>query len=285
MNKSLLILGILLAVGAVVFIGVRDIDRYKTQEAGGVVSSAPGSVAAPAAKIDKIMFVKNPQPMPEFSLKDLDGNTLTPKNWRGKVVLVNFWATWCGPCREEIPDLVNLQNRYGDKLQIVGLSDDSSPVDEIKKFVKDHGMNYPVAIAPHELEARFGGIVGLPTSFIVDTEGRIVQKHIGLRNPVLYDTEIRALLDLPIEAQIETFEDKGQVLLSNAKNATELPGVDFSHLTADQRRAALRQLNEESCPCGCNMTLAQCRVNDTSCNVSAQRAVQIVAQFAGQNIK
>ena len=116
----------------------------------------------------------------------------------------------------------------------------------------------------------------MPTSFVLDTEGRIVQKHIGLLDPALYETEIRALLDLPVEATVERFEDTGQVLLTNAKNATEFPGVDLSQLNAAQKKAAQRQLNEGECSCGCGLTVAQCLVNDSSCDVSKGIAKQVV---------
>ena len=174
----------------------------------------------------------------------------------GKVVLLNFWATWCPPCREEIPDLIELQNKYDGRLQIIGLSVDTGSPETVERFAEERKINYPVAIASPELEAKFGGVMGLPTSFLVDTEGRVVQKHVGLHDPVLYDREIRILLSLPVEAKIEMFEDTGQILLANAKNATELPGVDLSKLTLAQKKAALRQLNEQKCTCGCNLTLA-----------------------------
>jgi hypothetical protein len=137
-------------------------------------------------------------------------------------------------------------------------------------------MNYPVAMSTEAIEKSFGGVFGLPTSFVIDTEGRIVQKHIGLRNPLLYETEIRALLDLPVPLKIERFVDTGQVMLANAKNATEYPGVDLSKLNADQRIAARRHLNEMQCTCGCGLTVAQCLVNDTSCDISKGMAKQVV---------
>ena len=86
----------------------------------------------------------------------------------------------------------------------------------------------------------------------LDTQGRVVQKHEGLRDPALYETEIRALLGLPIDARVETFEDTGQIFLAHADRASELPGVDFSKLTPQQKQAALHKFNAESCNCGCN---------------------------------
>src|SRR5438874_13091690 len=132
------------------------------------------------------------------SLDTLEGKPLTLADYKNKVILLNFWATWCGPCRAEIPDLVELQNRYKDQLQVIGLVVDDEDQDAIKKFVDEYKINYPVVIAPDELRFEYGGIPALPTSFLLDADGRVVQMHEGLRDPVLYEVEIRSLLGLPI---------------------------------------------------------------------------------------
>ena len=282
MKKIAIVAVVLMAVGVLVVLGVRDIRHFGSSPSPGLPSSTAAPTDADLGDGTTIKFVKNPLPVPALTLKDLDGNTISSTDWRGKVVLLNFWATWCPPCREEIPDLIKLQQKYQGKLQIIGLSDDTGPVEHVKTFVREAKMNYPVAIASPELEAKFGGVMGLPTSFLIDTEGRVVQKHIGLRNPALYDMEIRALLNLPVKAKVETFTDTGQVFLTNAKNATELPGVDFSKLTPQQKKAALRQLNESKCTCSCGMTLAQCRINDTTCQVSARLAQELVDTMASK---
>jgi hypothetical protein len=157
---------------------------------------------------------------------------------------------------------------------------DADSPDELMGLVRKSGINYPVAIAPDEVRLAYGGIPALPTSFLLDTKGRVVQKHVGLRDPALYETEIRALLGLPIQAMVETFEDVGQVFLAHADRATELPGVDLSHLTPGQKKEVLRRFNTESCTCGCTMTLAQCRINDSGCAVSLAATAKIVASFA-----
>jgi len=183
-----------------------------------------------------IRFVRNPDPAPDFKLTDLDGKPVNLAGSKGKVILLNFWATWCGPCRAEIPDLIELQNKYKDHLQILGLVVDDDDQDEIKKFVSKFKVNYPVAIATDDIRIQYGGIAALPTSFMLDSEGRVVQKHEGLRDPVLYETEIRSLLGLPIgDIKVETFEDTGEIFLKHADRASELPGVDLSKLTPEQR--------------------------------------------------
>lgn len=228
-----------------------------------------------------IRLVRNPDPAPDFTLKGLDGKPLSLADSHGKVILLNFWATWCGPCRAEIPDLVDLQSRYTGRLQVIGLNVDDDDPQEIQKYVDENGINYPVAMAPAELRMQYGGIPALPTSFVLDTEGRVVQKHIGLWNPSVYETEIRSLLGMPIMARVETFEDKGEVFLKHADRATELPGVDLSRLTPEQKRVALHRFNADNCTCGCNFTLAQCRIWDSACTVSKAATEKIVTELSG----
>lgn len=227
-----------------------------------------------------IRFVKNPDAAPAFALPGLDGKPVTLDEAKGKIVLLNFWATWCGPCRAEIPDLIRLQESYKDKLEIIGLAVDDDDPSLVEKFAKKAGINYRVAMASEEVRAKYGGIPALPTSFVLDNEGRVVQKHVGLNNPALYEIEIRALLGMPIPFKVETFEDTGQVFLAHADRASELPGVDMSKLTPEQRSVALRRFNAESCTCGCGMTLAQCRINDSGCGVSKAITARIVADIA-----
>lgn len=226
-----------------------------------------------------IRFVRNPDPAPDFKLTALDGKPITLAALQGKVVLLNFWATWCGPCRAEIPDLVALQERYKGRLQIIGLNVDDEEAD-IQKYVEETGINYPVAMTSNDVRIQFGGIPALPTSFLLDTEGRVVQKHVGLWNPAVYETEIRALLGMPIMAKIETFEDKGEVFLSHADRATELPGVDLSKLTPEQKKVVLHRFNADTCTCGCKFTLAQCRIWDSACAVSKAAAEKIIAEVS-----
>jgi thiol-disulfide isomerase/thioredoxin len=225
-----------------------------------------------------IRFVRNPDLAPDFQLSALDGTPVTLAGSKGKVILLNFWATWCGPCRAEIPDLVELQNKYKERLQIIGLVVDDDDQVAIKKFVNKFGINYPVAVATTELRFQYGGIPALPTSFVLDSEGRVVQKHEGLRDPVLYETEIRSLLGLPIgDVRVETFEDTGEIFLKHADRASELPGVDLSKLTPEQKIVALHKFNAKSCTCGCEFTLAQCRIFDRGCKISQAAIAKIIA--------
>jgi len=249
--------------------------------AGAFLLVASGASVRTPQGGNVIRFVSNPDAAPEFNLDALDGKPLNLAAARGKVVLLNFWATWCGPCRAEIPDLIALQQKYKDQLQIIGLTVDDDDTSMIKQVVAESHINYPVAMSSPEVRLQYGGITALPTSFVLDAQGRIVQKHEGLRDPALYETEIRALLGLPIDARVETFEDTGQIFLAHADRASQLPGVDLSRLTPEQRQSALHKFNAEGCTCGCNFTLAQCRIYDRDCAVSKSRTEKIVAEVSG----
>ena len=245
------------------------------------VAAVCGAAAKAPQGGNVIRFVRNPDAAPDFQLTGLDGKPLSLESARGKVVLLNFWATWCGPCRAEIPDLIALQERYAGKLQIIGLMVDEDDAGVVKQVVARTGINYPVAMTSPETRIKYGGITALPTSFVLDTQGRVVQKHEGLRNPALYEMEIRALLGLPIDARVETFDDTGQIFLAHADRASELPGVDFSKLTPEQKQAALHRFNAEGCNCGCNFTLAQCRIYDRNCAISKSRTEKIIEEVRG----
>jgi thiol-disulfide isomerase/thioredoxin len=243
-------------------------------------AESTGEPGDPSSEERVIRFASNPQPMPPFLVTDLDGNPVSTAAWKGKVVFINFWATWCPPCRAEIPVLIDLANRYKDRLQIVGVSLDDDDPQDVKKFATHFGINYPIVMASREMVAEYGGVPALPTLFVVNTDGNVVQKHEGLYSQELYETEVRLLLGLPADAKVETFEDRGQIFLKNAALATELPDVDFTGLTPDQKKRALRRLNSETCDCGCRLTLAQCRINDTSCPVSKKLAANVVREAA-----
>ena len=234
-----------------------------------------------SAQLPVIRFVRDPDLAPAFQLKDLGGKELTLEAYRGKVILLNFWATWCGSCREEIPSLIELQKRYKDRLQIIGLVVDDDDEKMIRSVADSEGINYPLALVTPQIRFAYGGVAALPTVFILNAEGRVVQKHVGLFNPALYETEVRALLDLPIAAKVETFEDTGDIFLKHADRATILPGVDLSKLNQEQRAAALHKFNAESCDCGCKFTLAQCRIYDPACKLSMDRTTAIVAEVSG----
>lgn len=176
--------------------------------------------------------------------------------------------------------LVALQDHYRDQLVILGLSVDDRPASEVKAFAQQMGMNYPVAIADRALQDSFGGVSAVPATYVVNPQGSIVMRHIGLVEPALSEQEIRLLANLPSDATMELVKDTGQVLLANAAYATEIPGVSLAGLTAAQKQDALQRLNNEKCTCGCGLTLAQCRINDPGCKISQPAAQKLVDDIA-----
>ena len=134
------------------------------------------------------------KPVPQFTLSSLNGKTVAMKDLSNKVVVIDFWATWCGPCREEIPHLNKLYSDYkGQGLEIVGISMDDGP-DVVKEFAREMRMEYPVVMGNEELAEQFGGILGLPTTFIVDRKGNIVKKFVGLPSAEALNRVVRELV-------------------------------------------------------------------------------------------
>jgi thiol-disulfide isomerase/thioredoxin len=119
---------------------------------------------------------------PDFSLETLDGKNMRLSDLRGKAVLLNFWATWCGPCKIETPWLVELQKEYaGQGLQVIGVAMDDSGKEDIEKFAKDMGVNYPVLLGKEAVGDAYGGVPALPESFFIGRNGKIVDRIIGLK--------------------------------------------------------------------------------------------------------
>ena len=291
MNKSALIVLLVtaaLAAMAVAIEGAREL-RVSAAKGGAVTATRAAAPTAKPASASKqaddsdneevIRFASNAQPMPPFLVNDLDGQLISTAQLHGKVVLVNFWATWCPPCQEEIPEMMELQKEFQAKLEIIGVSMDDGPPDGVKQFAQKIGMNYPVVMGSDALSEEYGGVPALPTTYVVDPQGRVVQKHVGLYPKEVYDDEIRALLGMPVQAKIETFQDTGQIFLKNAALATSVPGVNFKGLTPAQRKLALKQMNSSHCTCGCNLTIAQCRITDSTCMTSQKLAQKIVDQI------
>jgi thiol-disulfide isomerase/thioredoxin len=238
--------------------------------------------ATPTGEKVTLRFFRDPSAVPALTMTDLDGRSLSTNDWRGKVTIVNFWATWCPPCRAEIPDLVALQNTYGDRLQIIGVSQDEGPVEAVKRFAAERHVNYPIVMMTPEIDRLFPGIHALPTSFILDREVRVVQRHVGMLNATLTEQETRALAGLPVNASIEQVDRAQPARLENAAQATYIPGVDLARLSPARRTAALQKLNAEPCTCGCENTLAKCRIDDPKCTTSLPLAQRIVQDIADQ---
>jgi thiol-disulfide isomerase/thioredoxin len=131
---------------------------------------------------------------PDFSLPNLTGQKLDLSSYRGKIVLLDFWATWCDPCRDEIPHFVELQNKYGGEgLQIIGVSMDDGP-EPVRDFYRRFKMNYPVVMGNAKTGELYGGVLGLPIAFLIGRDGRISAKHIGATDIPVFEKEIKNAL-------------------------------------------------------------------------------------------
>jgi len=133
---------------------------------------------------------------PDFTLKDLSGNEVGPASFRGKVLIIDFWATWCPPCRKAIPHLVSMKQKYGDKgFEVLGVSLDEGPdvLSTVKAFAQEQGVNYPIVIGDQNIANSYGGINGIPRFFIVDKNGYIIKSQTG------YDEEVGQMMADEVE--------------------------------------------------------------------------------------
>lgn len=238
--------------------------------------------AAPPARATDVVLFKKPLATPALHLVTLNGRAIRLSALRGKVVLLNFWATWCGPCRMEIPEFERLQREYPGRLQVIGLSIDDSPAAEVAAFAKRLAINYPVVMASNAMQAKFGAIPAVPTTFVIDPRGQIVQRDVGLHSYDDFNSAIRALLGMPFSGQVIRVNEMAP---NGPVGTTQIPGLiaAFKKLTPRQREKALAKLNSMRCTCGgCEYSLANCRVQDPDCGVSLPEARKILAAIASE---
>jgi len=216
---------------------------------------------------------------PGISLTDIEGKRLDLADYKGKVVVLDFWATWCGPCRAEIPGFVVMQQKYASQgFSMIGISMDDEP-GPVVDFYKEFRMNYPVAVGNQRIGELYGGILGLPTTFLIGRDGRIYAKHTGGINPAIIEEEVQQLLAMSPTVEKSDFRP-AMVVGTETKIAlgdpaaidSEIPGLNLSKLTAEQKEALKKQLGDQHCPCGCNMTVLKCRHVDRQCQVSLKLA-------------
>ena len=135
------------------------------------------------------------KPAPDFGLKDLAGKMVNLADFKGKVVIINFWATWCGPCRAEIPSLIKLRDQYhGRGLEIIGISLDEDGPKPVVEFVEKYKINYPIVIGSLTEVNAYGPFDAIPTTFIVDRQGKIRSQHLGMVSYGEIESDIKTLL-------------------------------------------------------------------------------------------
>jgi cytochrome c biogenesis protein CcmG/thiol:disulfide interchange protein DsbE len=135
---------------------------------------------------------------PDFALKDVNGATVRLSDYRGKVVLLNFWATWCGPCKIEIPWFIEFEQKHKDRgFAVLGISMDDGGWEVVRPFLARMNVNYRTLMGDETVAELYGGVASLPTSFLIDREGRIASAHLGLVSKSVYENEIEQLLAAP----------------------------------------------------------------------------------------
>jgi thiol-disulfide isomerase/thioredoxin len=132
---------------------------------------------------------------PAWKLNDLEGQEVNSAQFTGKVVVLDFWATWCGPCVSEIPGYIELQKKYGPQgFMIVGVSLDQKGPEHVKRFVQQHAMNYTVVMGDDKIVEAFGGIDAIPTTFLLDRTGHIIDRKVGAVPGAEYESRVQAAL-------------------------------------------------------------------------------------------
>ncbi len=200
MNTSLLSLGkkhatsLLLAVGLATYVVVAGMtNSCSTCAAITNFAGLPSIASTALAKQPSAAGV--PQPAPAWELRDLEGNPVKSADFAGKVVVLNFWATWCPPCRAEIPHFVDLQKKYADKgLVFVGVSLDKKGPDAVKRFAAKFRINYPLVMGDQKILDSFGGVRSIPATFIIDRAGNVVIHHVGYGSESFFESAIQPLL-------------------------------------------------------------------------------------------
>ena len=136
-----------------------------------------------------------PRPAPDFELKDIEGKVHHLSDYKGKVVVLNFWATWCPPCKKEIPDFIEMQKQYDSQgLQFLGIAMDDEGLDKVKPWVASHNVNYPVMLKEDKVVASYGEMSSIPVTYIIDRKGIIRQSITGMRTRAIFEKELMPLL-------------------------------------------------------------------------------------------
>jgi thiol-disulfide isomerase/thioredoxin len=233
---------------------------------------------APALRTQAMSSGDHPD-APTISLTDIGGKKLDLADYKGKVVVLDFWATWCGPCRIEIPGLIEMQDKYAKQgFSVIGISLDDEP-GPVVEFYKEFKMNYPVAVGNQRIGELYGGIFGLPTTFLIGRDGRIYAKHTGATGSSVIEDEVQQLLAMSPADENMGFKPAMAPGTSTkieigdpATIDSEIPGVNLTKLTATQKETLKKQLGELKCPCGCDLAALKCRRVDRACRVSLKMA-------------
>ncbi|HUI29994.1 MAG TPA: TlpA disulfide reductase family protein [Candidatus Acidoferrales bacterium] len=176
----LIVIGVIALVAGAVYLGE---------------SSSSNSASATNLPKQSATVGTNREIAPDFTLTSIDGKTIKLSDYRGKVVILDFWATWCAPCKAEIPDFIKLSSQYkSHDFQMLGVSLDEGGLKEVAPFMKQLGMNYPVVLGTEEVVSAYGGIRGIPTTFVIDKNGFVRAVFEGYRDATVFENLVKQLL-------------------------------------------------------------------------------------------
>lgn len=167
-KKTIIIILVLVVTGAILFAWIAGLN-----------------------KVPEIVY----RPAPDFTLLDINGNEATLSDFKGNVVILDFWATWCPPCKAEIPHFIELQDEYKDEgLEIIGVSLDWNAERILGGFAGDNGINYTLLIGNDDVTDLYGGIISIPTTFVIDRDGGIRKRYIGYKEKEVFERDVKELL-------------------------------------------------------------------------------------------
>jgi peroxiredoxin len=235
------------------------------------------------AAISSPIYASENHPIaPAIYVTDISGHRLDLSSYRGKVVVLNFWVTWCEPCRAEIRELIELQNRFRDwGLAVIGIAREDN-LASVQTACKQLNVNYPVALVSKKLSAVFGG-VGFPTTFVIGRDGRIYSKHIGATNLRALQDGVEQLLATSEATDLANFRAAGKsepvVLPTSEELNSDVPGVDVSQLNSTQLSDFKVLLEKEQCNCGCHRLLLQCLKEDDACDNARKAGREELQKF------
>jgi thiol-disulfide isomerase/thioredoxin len=218
---------------------------------------------------------------PAFTLSDIFGRPLSLDQYRGKVVLLDFWATWCGPCRSEIPGFIQLQKTYASQgFQIIGISEDQGGAGPVLDFYKQEGLDYRVALDNGKVGQLYGGVIGIPTTYLIGRDGRIYSKVPGAVAADYFEPAIKTLLASSPGEEVKNFRpldgSENAQVETPAEANSPVPGIDVTKLSKAELTRYEEELSKQQCTCGCQMNVLECRKTDPNCETSRQLARDVL---------